>query len=98
MPSDKKKLDSEEESDEIILNNSLPTVFVDGIGIRPREDRCTLIRFITNLPEGQSEQGRFVVLNEDLRGFIDAICEAIEYYPKLPSKKTPKRKVKKKDS
>lgn len=92
MPNDKKKTDSENKG--TIINGSLPSLFVDGIGIGPRNDNTVFIRLLSGLPEGSYEQARFFVLNENLIKFIDALCESIEYYPTKPKKKTAKHKEK----
>ena len=92
MPNNKNTTDSKDK--EIVLNNELPTIFIDGISIRVRNDNCALIRLLSTLPEGPYEQGRFIILDEDLRMIIQSLCESAEYYPPKPKKRTTKNEKK----
>ncbi len=66
------------------INDDLPTLHIDGVDIRRRDDDVYLVRFTANLPEALSEQARLMINEGDLRLIIDAICEAANYYPVKP--------------
>ena len=74
------------------LNNNLPNVWVDSMNLSVRSDDICFLRFATSLPEGFFEQCRILTNKDKLKGMVDAICEAIDYYP---SKKQPPKKAKK---
>ncbi len=89
MPNEKN-----EERKTIHVDQSLHTVFVDSLFINTRSDGLHLVRFLTALPEGLKEQSRMIILNEDLKRIIDALCKESDYYPAKPkAKPKPKRKT-----
>lgn len=88
MPKNEDKDDLEDK--DLILNNDLPCIHIDGLEIHTREDDFVFIRLISSLPEGPYEQYRFMISDEDCRGLIEAICETIDYYPSNPNRTKPK--------
>ncbi|MFZ7134115.1 MAG: hypothetical protein ACOWWR_17360 [Eubacteriales bacterium] len=72
---------------ELVLNNNLSILHIDGVYTYHREDKINLVRLTTSLPDMISEQARFIVDDETLKIIIDDFCEIIEYYPKPPKKK-----------
>ena len=72
---------------EIHINNDLPSLYVDAIDTRHREDGVNYLSFATNLPDCLVEQVRLIVDDESLQRIIDDLCQAINYFPKKPSKK-----------
>ncbi len=69
------------------LNNDLPIVYVDGISIGHRDDGINYVSLTSNIPDCTVEQVRFMIGDEHLPRIIDALCRAIDYFPKKPSKK-----------
>lgn len=67
------------------VNDSLPTLFIDGAVVRHRNDGVSFIRLTASLPDVNSEQARIMISDEDLRKIIDALCQSINYYPTKPS-------------
>ncbi len=67
------------------LNDSLPTLFVDNIHLYTRNDGMSLLRFMSDLPEGRKEQARLMVTRDKLHALIDDMCRTLEYYPKKNS-------------
>jgi len=70
-----------------IVNNNLPTLYADGVGISHRKDGINYLSFRTNLPEYTMEQVRLMIYDKDLIPMIDLICGIIEYFPEKPTKK-----------
>jgi hypothetical protein len=82
-----------EHQDELALNNSLPTLHIDGVYLSRREDKMNLLRLAVSLPDMISEQARVMLDDEVLKLMIDKFSEAIDYYPEPPkSEKNSKRK------
>ena len=70
----------------VIINNNLPTLYVDGVRISRRKDGMNYLSLRTNLPDCNMEQVRLMIDYEHLTGIIDIICEIIEYFPEKPTK------------
>ncbi|MBW1670435.1 MAG: hypothetical protein JRF20_01995 [Deltaproteobacteria bacterium] len=90
-----KKIDKENKPLEINLNTNLNSIWADNFTIDIREDNICLIRFLTGLPEGIFEQARIMTSKEDLKKFIDALCQVSTYYPIKKEKKGAKKTTKK---
>lgn len=91
MPKKDEKIDVQA----IKLKQNLTTTFVDNLNIGLREDDVVLLRFLAHLPEGLTEEARFMVNKERLKVMINLLCSQIDYYPvkKMPRKKTSHKKV-----
>jgi hypothetical protein len=73
---------------EIKLNPTLNTLWIDTLNINVRSDENCLLRFMSGLPEGIFEQTRIMTSRKNLEGFINVLCESLDYYPtKTPSEK-----------
>jgi hypothetical protein len=72
---------NEKKLKEIIPNNNLPTLFIDGILVSVRRDKSFFVRLISHLPDGDHEEAKFMIQKDRLINFIDIFCEAAEYYP-----------------
>ncbi|MFT5700257.1 MAG: hypothetical protein ACI8ZB_003129 [Desulforhopalus sp.] len=81
---------------EIKLDPNLKAVWVDNIHMANRDDGISCIRLSANLPEGLSEQSRFMTNVKSLKEFVEVICSTINYYPTKKTTKTvkPSRKPK----
>ena len=75
------KKDEKSKVQEIILKQDLATVFVDNLNISLRGDDFVLLRFLAHLPEGLTEEARFMVHQERLKAMIDVLCSLVDYYP-----------------
>jgi ribosomal protein L20 len=62
----------------LITNPNLPNLWVDSIETSFREDGLCLLRFSTNLPEGNVEQCRILVNNKLLKNFIDLNSKKVD--------------------
>jgi len=71
---------------EIHLNANLPVLMVDSFNISLRQDNAVLIRLLALLPEGLTEQARFMVDKERLKNMLDLFSEITGHYP-APKKK-----------
>lgn len=71
----------------LIINNDLPTLYVDGLRISHRDDGMNYLSLRTNLPDYNIEQVRLIIDDQHLTSIIDLICEIIEYFPEKPTKK-----------
>ena len=67
----------------IVLNDTMPTLFVDGMMISTRTDGLHLIRLLTSLPKSIREQVRFIIPDEELKLIVDAICRYLNYTPRV---------------
>jgi hypothetical protein len=72
--------------EKIILNNNLPTLHVDSFYLYSREDGKYFIRFVVATPDGEVEQTRIMIAEEDLKELINTLCDISEYYPIKPKK------------
>jgi hypothetical protein len=63
------------------LNSALPVLMVDTFNINLRQDNIVLIRLLAHLPEGLTEQARFMVDKEKLKNMLDLFSEVLEHYP-----------------
>jgi len=72
---------------EIHLNNDLPTLYVDAVDTRHREDGINYLSFATNIPDRVVEQVRLIIDDESLHRIIDDLCQTTNYYPEEPSQK-----------
>ena len=87
------KKDEKSDVREIKLKQNLATAFVDNLNISLRGDDFVLLRFLAHLPEGLTEEARFMVHKERLKVMINLLCLQIDYYPvKAKSKKAASRK------
>lgn len=66
---------------EFHLKSNLYPIFVDGLNVGTRDDDVTLMRFLTTLPEGVTEQVQLMTNIKSLKGFIDILCSSINYFP-----------------
>jgi hypothetical protein len=74
------------------VNQNLPTLFADNLTMTTREDGFALLRFYVSLPEGFTEQGRFMVHQTRLEAMMDLMSSLSNYYPvkaKPNKKKSP---------
>ena len=90
--SDKKDIeDQEEDSIEIIANDSLKTIWIDDIFFAKRDDGICALKMTSNLPDGIFEQGRFMMSEDAVKRFVDMSCNYLKYTPETTKKKkTPK--------
>ena len=68
------------------LKEALPTLYVDSISVNPRADGLYFVRFSAIIPEGVSEQCRFIIDKPRLDSIIDTLCQVADYYPDKPGK------------
>ena len=80
---------------ELWLNTNLPSAWVDNLFMAMRKDDICLLRFSTDLPEGNAVQSQFLTGKNQLKAFADLICSNINYYP-TPKKDEDKEKPEKK--
>jgi hypothetical protein len=85
-----------ESKDELVLNNNLPTLYIDGFSLSRRKDKMNLLRLGVTLPEMTSEQVRVMFDEETMKSMVDTFCESINYYPEHPKKTTKAKKCNKK--
>jgi len=72
---------------EAYINNNLPTLYVDDVDARHREDGMNYLSFTTNLPDVFVEQVRLMIDDEHLHQIIDYLCLTTDYFPKRPRKR-----------
>jgi hypothetical protein len=72
---------------EIYINNDLPTLYVDDVNARHRDDGINYLSFTTNLPDRIVEQVRLMIDDEHLHGIIHYLCLVTDYFPQKPSKR-----------
>lgn len=65
-----------------LSNSTLNSLWVDGINVARRNDEICFVRLLANLPEGVSEQCRFMTTTPHLKEFINALCSSLDYFPK----------------
>ncbi len=65
----------------VALDDTLHTMFIDGLEVSTRKDGVAFLRFTVHLPEGRKEQTRLMVTKEGLRTMANTICRALDYYP-----------------
>ena len=70
-------------------NPTLPNLWVDSLNVAGREDNICVLRFFTSLPEGFFEQVRVMTDRQKLKQFINALCNAVDYYPTKKQPPTP---------
>jgi len=70
-----------------IINNDLPTLYVDGMSISHRADGINYVSLTTNIPDYIVEQVRLIIDDEHLRIIIDGLCKILDYFPEKPIKK-----------
>jgi len=63
------------------LNDGLSTNWIDMVTVDSRNDGNLLIRFLTILPEGASEQARLMTSKKHSEKIIDIFCSALDYHP-----------------
>lgn len=80
---------------DIVLNDGLPTLFIDGFSIQRRKDGMNIVRLLASLPEGPQEEARFIAQDARLKVFVNLLCENLNYYP---SKRNSKNKDSKQES
>ncbi len=90
MPNKEKSSYSDLHSDD-----RLPVLHIDSAFIAVRDDKMNFLSFVTNLPNGNFEQARIMINDDDLHELIEDMCSAINYYPKKPSVKRTSTKNKK---
>jgi len=75
-------------------NDSLPVLHIDSAHISHREDNFVYMSFTSNLPNGDFEQARMMIRDDDLKDLIDGMCSVINYYPEKSGGKrsSPKNK------
>ena len=75
-------------------NDSLPVLHIDNVFISYRDDNIVFLNLTTGLPDGNIEQARIMIRDDDLKDVISDICKVIKYYPEKPSGKrsSPKKK------
>ena len=78
---------------DIVINDTLPAVFVDNLAVQSRPDNLHLVRFLTGFPEGLKEQVRVMIPNESMTRMLDALCKHCDYFPTKPKKKVPAKKT-----
>jgi hypothetical protein len=65
----------------IHINDDLPTLYVDAVATRRRNDGFHYLSFTTNLPHCIVEQVRLMIDEPHLRRIIDDLCKAANYFP-----------------
>lgn len=73
----------------MIVNNSLPNIWVDNMRFGTRADGLCSISFSASTPDGNVEQIRMMSGPPQLRAFIDLICNKLDYYPVKKEPETP---------
>lgn len=82
----------EKKEPQLHFNDGLNVIWVDTLNFAMRSDENVLMRFLTNLPDGNFEQFRVMTGKTNLIQWIDLICSQLNYYPKADGKKgTPKK-------
>jgi hypothetical protein len=66
---------------EFQINNALPSLFIDGVSISNRKDNIFLVRLLTHLPDGSSEQSRFFITKDRFCSILNTMCESANHYP-----------------
>lgn len=84
----KKEAQDVQQAVELHLNPSLAPIWIDNINVGIREDNLLLIRFLANMPEGVIEQSKIMTSNDAVKRFINILCDAVNYYPEFPNKKS----------
>ena len=82
---------------EFVNNEALPTLFVDSLIMNIRSDDYCLLRLMTVLPEGMTEQSRVIIPKYKLKKMIDLLCSQCDYFPNKPKARL-KAKIKKKSA
>jgi hypothetical protein len=73
---------------EIYRNNALPTLYIDDVNTRRRNDNMYFLSFTTSIPNLIVEQVRLMIDEEHLHNVIDDMCRSAKYFPKKPKKST----------
>ena len=84
MP-DRKEATSKERH--IHINDDLPTLYVDSVHTRHREDGVNYLSFATAIPDRLVEQVRLIIDDASLQRIIDNLCQNTNYFPEKPSEK-----------
>jgi hypothetical protein len=79
-----------EDLPEFIYSNT-PTSSTDIINIAVSKNGAVLMQLLSLIPEAIVENHRTVLSPAYVEEFIDELCDATNYYPKKPTKKTSKR-------
>lgn len=91
MPTDnlEESKDELEEGPDFIYSNT-PTSATDMINIAVSENGAILMQLLSFIPEAVIENHRTMLNPAYVEEFIDELCEAVDYYPKKPKKKSKK--------
>jgi hypothetical protein len=81
-------------SHDVVYQNNLPILHIDGAVISVRKDGVCFLNLITETPKGAVEQGRFMINEDDLNIVIDSLCSSTEHYPQQPKQAKNKRNTK----
>ena len=68
------------------INDDLPTLYVDDVATRRRNDGFHYLSFTTNLPHCIVEQVRLMIDEQHLHRIIDDLCQTANYFPAKPAK------------
>jgi hypothetical protein len=66
---------------EMHINNNLPVLMVDTFNINTRQDNIVLVRLLAHVPEGLTEQARFMAEKDKLKSMLDLFADVLGYYP-----------------
>lgn len=81
MPTKRKQMPKK-----INYNNNLPTIYVDNVIVRERDDGIYYLNFNTNAPDFVAEQARLMTNKESLHNIIIILCSSSNYFPEKPRK------------
>lgn len=78
------------QSQEVHLNDDLPTLYVDTCATSRRGGGINYLSFATNTPNtpvGIVEQVRLIIDDDSLHEILDDLCRSADYFPERPSRK-----------
>jgi len=76
-----KESSTAEEETNLFANDTLPTIWVDGVRVASRADGICAISFDSQLPHGVFEQVRLMTTEKMIKGIVDQLCSSLDYYP-----------------
>jgi hypothetical protein len=78
------------------IASQTPTSATDVINVAEADNGRLLLQMVSVVPDYIIENHRTVLSSDNVKPFIDIICEVANYYPKKPVKKAVKKPASKK--
>ena len=75
------------------IPSQTPTSATDVINVAEADNGRILLQMVSIVPNYIIENHRTVLNSDNVKSFIDIICEVANYYPKRPVKRAAKKKA-----